>query len=71
MTGIDLESFTRDSQMEPLKTLKTFRQPTGDALKFTQTKNMQHVFFKIAETVLQMFVLKFLFLVWYDLAENI
>ena len=42
MTGIDLSSFTRDAKMEPLKTLKTFRQPKGDALKFTQKKNMQH-----------------------------
>ena len=53
MTGIDLESFTRDSQMEPLKTLKTFRQPTGDALKFTQTKNMQHAMVGISLVLVQ------------------
>jgi len=53
VTGIDLQSFTRDSKMEPLKTLKRFRQPKGDALKFTQKKNMQHAMVGISLVLVQ------------------
>ena len=53
VTGINLQTFTRDSQMEPLKTLKKFRQPQGDALKFTQKKNMQHAMVGISLVLVQ------------------
>ena len=39
--------------MEPLKTLKKFRQPQGDALKFTQKKNMQHAMVGISLVLVQ------------------
>ena len=53
VTGINLKTFTRDAKMEPLKTLKTFRQPYGDALKFTQRKNMQHAMVGISLVLVQ------------------
>ena len=53
MTGINLKTFTRDVKMEPLTTLKTFRQPKGDGLKFTQTKNMKHAMVGIGLVLVQ------------------
>lgn len=53
VTSIDLKTFIRDATMEPLKTLKTFRQPKGDALQYTQKKNMKHAMVGIGLVIVE------------------